>query len=137
MFYSQDSHEVSAAIRKDETALETFDLQLEELTDQLNQQQIILDICPQVRRYLALAGFSSGCATRKMKGFIRNQLRKPVYRMMVSGEICAGATVRVHLDDAMDLKWEVIRLLKEEIVIPEKRKENSVSRYPKFDLVHL
>ena len=137
MFYSQDSHETFAAVRNDEIALKIFDLQLEGLTDQLNQQQITLDICPQVRRHLALAGFSSGCATRRMKGVIRNQLRKPVYRMMLSGEVSPGATIRVHPDDEKDLKWEVIRLLKEELVIPERRKQSAVNPYPQFNQVHL
>lgn len=137
MFYSQDSHVTSAAVRNNEIALKIFDLQLEGLTDQLNQQQITLDICPQVRRHLALSGFSPGGPTSRMKGVIRNQLRKPVYRMMLSGEVSPGATIRVHPDDEKDLKWEVIRLLKEELVIPEKRNQHAVNRFSEFNQVHL
>ena len=90
----------------EENAVRIFTLHLRGLTDQLTKQGITLELTAEARRYLALTGFSPQYGARQLKGVIRNQLRRPISRMIVAGELTMGATVHVDsLDDA--LQWTI------------------------------
>lgn len=89
----------------EENAVRIFELHLRGLTDQLQKQGITLDLTPDVRRHLALSGFTPQYGARQLKGVIRNQLRRPISRMIVAGEIGKGSVVSVELTDDQTLSW--------------------------------
>ena len=82
----------------DEMAVQIFDIQLRGLTGQLRKQGIDLKISSGARRYFALEGFTPKYGARQLGGVIRNQLRRPIARLIVSGELSAGSVVLIDLD---------------------------------------
>ncbi|MBD2701060.1 ATP-dependent Clp protease ATP-binding subunit [Spirosoma sp. BT702] len=90
----------------EENAVRIFNLHLRGLTDQLVKQGITLDLTPDVRRHLALSGFTPQYGARQLKGVIRNQLRRPISRMIVGGEVTKGTTIHVGLEND-ELIWSI------------------------------
>lgn len=88
----------------EENAVRIFDLHLRGLTDQLGRQGITLTLTPEAKRYLALSGFTPQYGARQLKGVIRNQLRRPISRMIVAGDLTKGSTVGVDLQHD-ELHW--------------------------------
>ena len=88
----------------EENAVRIFDLHLRGLTDQLTKQGITLELTPEVRRHLALSGFTPQYGARQLKGVIRNQLRRPISRMIVAGEVSKGSVVEVDMVDDQ-IRW--------------------------------
>ncbi|AUD01091.1 ATP-dependent Clp protease ATP-binding subunit [Spirosoma pollinicola] len=89
----------------EENAVRIFELHLRGLTDQLHKQGITLDLTPEARRHLALSGFTPQYGARQLKGVIRNQLRRPISRMIVAGDVGKGSVVTVDLTDEQTLTW--------------------------------
>lgn len=85
-----------------------FDIHLRGLSEPLRQQGIRLEISPAARDFLALSGFTPRYGARPLKGVIRSQLRRPISRMIISGEVNKGDTVQVGVTDAKELTWNVI-----------------------------
>jgi ATP-dependent Clp protease ATP-binding subunit ClpA len=106
----------------EEVVVSIFNLHLKGLTEPLGQQGITLEITPEAQKHLALSGFSPAYGARPLKGVIRNQLRKPISRMMVRGELEKGSTLRVHLDEAGGIRWEVLAADKDRMVPAEAMK---------------
>jgi ATP-dependent Clp protease ATP-binding subunit ClpA len=106
----------------EEVVVSIFNLHLKGLTEPLGQQGITLEITPEAQKHLALSGFSPAYGARPLKGVIRNQLRKPISRMMVRGELEKGSTLRVHLDEAGEIRWEVLAADKDRMVPAEAMK---------------
>lgn len=93
----------------EENAVRIFDLHLRGLIDQLARQGITLDLTPEARRYLALSGFTPQYGARQLKGVIRNQLRRPLSRMIVSGEVSKDSRIRVDVNEE-ELQWTIADL---------------------------
>lgn len=96
----------------EEMAVKIFDIQLKSLTDPLSKQGITLMISPEARKHLALTGFTPKYGARQIKGVIRNQLRRPISRKIVSGELLRGNTISLGIAKNGELKWEVVSELK-------------------------
>jgi ATP-dependent Clp protease ATP-binding subunit ClpA len=90
----------------EENALRIFDLQLKGFTDLLHKQGIILSISEEARRHLALAGFSPAFGARPLKSVIRNQLRRPISRMIISGELNKGMEVSITINTQGAISWQ-------------------------------
>ncbi|MFD2934203.1 ATP-dependent Clp protease ATP-binding subunit [Spirosoma flavum] len=88
----------------EENAVRIFSLHLRGLADQLAKQGITLELTPEARQHLALSEFTPQYGARQLKGVIRNQLRRPISRMIVAGEIGKGAVVEVNLTDGQ-INW--------------------------------
>lgn len=85
-----------------------FDIHLRGLTEPLRQQGIRLEISSAARDFLALSGFTPRYGARPLKGVIRSQLRRPISRMIISGEVNKGDTIQVDVSDTKELIWNVI-----------------------------
>lgn len=94
----------------EENAIRIFDLHLRSLIDQLTKQGITLELSPEARRHLALSGFTPQYGARPLKGVIRNQLRRPLSRMIIAGDIGKGSTVAVDVRDN-ELVWTTTALV--------------------------
>lgn len=90
----------------EENAVRIFSLHLRGLTDQLTRQGITLELTTEARRHLALSGFTPQYGARQLKGVIRNQLRRPISRMIIAGEVSRGSTIQVELQGE-ELQWTI------------------------------
>jgi ATP-dependent Clp protease ATP-binding subunit ClpA len=70
-----------------------FDIHLRPLLEQLRRQGITLTLSPEARQHLALSGFTPRYGARPITGVIRSQLRRPISRLIISGEARKGTTL--------------------------------------------
>jgi ATP-dependent Clp protease ATP-binding subunit ClpA len=93
----------------EENVVRIFDIHLRSLTDPLHKQGVSLDISPEAKKFLAVSGFTPKYGARQIKGVIRNQLRRPISRMIIGGSLTRGNNLRISLQDSpgTDLVWDV------------------------------
>ncbi len=91
----------------EEMAVQIFNIQLRGLEDILKKKNIKLELTEDTRKLLALSGFTPKYGARQIGGTIRQQIRRPVSRMIVSGEVKPGSTVQLGHDEAQQLVWTV------------------------------
>jgi ATP-dependent Clp protease ATP-binding subunit ClpB len=89
----------------EENAVRIFDIHLRSLTDPLTKQGVSLTISPEAKRFLTLSGFTPKYGARQIKGVIRNQLRRPISRKIISGEVNKGTKIELELEGEKELKW--------------------------------
>jgi len=86
-----------------------FDLHLKKellvLTERLG---ITLEIDQKTKEHLSLDGFSPTYGVRPLKAVIRNKLKRPLSKMIISGEIKAPQTVKVTLKKE-ELDFEIVK----------------------------
>lgn len=82
-----------------------FDIQLKGLRQLLAGQNIELDIMPAAAKHIAEMGFSPDYGARPLVGVIRGQLRRPLSRMIVSGELTPGSKITLGLGAGQRLIW--------------------------------
>ena len=70
-----------------------FDIHLRPLTEQLRRQGITLSLSEEARQHLALSGFTPKYGARPITGVIRQQLRRPISRLIISGEARPGTVL--------------------------------------------
>ncbi len=87
--------------------VQIFDKQLEHLLSALAQQGIGLKVNQAAKDYLAQTGFTPKYGARPLTGVIRNQLRRPLSRMIISGKVRKGSFVEVDLNEQGELNWIV------------------------------
>ncbi|TRW25679.1 ATP-dependent Clp protease ATP-binding subunit [Flavobacterium zepuense] len=78
-----------------------------ELVQLLEKLDIQLEINEADRELIALKGFSPQYGARPIKGNIRNQLKRPLSRMIIANELKKGDTVKVSLDENEEIKFEI------------------------------
>ena len=83
-----------------------FDIQLKSLLKSLEAQGIELEIAPKAKEILAKQGFTPKYGARPIVGVIRNQLRRPLSRMIISGKVSKGSVVKVTIDKKGELVWK-------------------------------
>ncbi len=91
----------------EQNAVKIFSIHLRALEDLLTKQGITLDLTDAAREKLALGGFSPRYGARPLKGVIRSQLRRPISRMIISGELGKGNTLTIGTDADNTLTWSV------------------------------
>jgi len=96
----------------EENVVRIFNLHLRGLTDLLHKQGITLTLSPEATQHVALQGFTPRYGVRPLKGVIRNQLRRPISRMIISGEVEKGDTLHLVLDEAGEVYF--LKGIKEE-----------------------
>ena len=85
-----------------------FDIQLKSLTQALDKMGIGMAISNEAKNMLALKGFTPKYGARQLSGVIRNQLRRPISKYIISGELKKGNTISVgKKDDNDDLIWSI------------------------------
>lgn len=79
-----------------------FDIHLRPLTEQLRRQGITLQLSAAARQHLALSGFTPKYGARPITGVIRQQLRRPISRLIISGEARPGTLFRLDKAEGSD-----------------------------------
>ncbi|MEL0650816.1 ATP-dependent Clp protease ATP-binding subunit [Algibacter sp. TI.3.09] len=81
-------------------AVSIFNLHLKkELLNMAERLGITLEINEETRTYLALNGFSPVYGVRPLKGVIRNQLKRPLAKMIIADEIKPPQVVEIKLEN--------------------------------------
>ncbi|WCT10469.1 ATP-dependent Clp protease ATP-binding subunit [Mucilaginibacter jinjuensis] len=92
----------------EENVVRIFDIQLKSLTDSLDKMGIGFSISDDAKSMLALGGFTPKYGARQLSGVIRNQLRRPISRYIISGELKKGQSVNISKqDDGNELTWSI------------------------------
>jgi ATP-dependent Clp protease ATP-binding subunit ClpA len=91
----------------EENILKIFEIHLRKFTDLLTLNEISLNISDKAKEKLALLGFSPKYGARPINGVIRNYLRRPVSKMIISGQVTAGQVLDLSLNKENDLVWNV------------------------------
>ncbi|WDO13465.1 ATP-dependent Clp protease ATP-binding subunit [Flavobacterium sp. WW92] len=85
-----------------------FDIHLKkELLQLLEKLDITLHIDEKDKEQIALMGFTPEYGARPIKGTIRNQLKRPLSRMIISNEIKKGDTLKVTLNEEGEIKFTI------------------------------
>ena len=84
-----------------------FEIQLKGVIALLDKQHIELEITEKAKSLLATRGFTPKYGARQVAGTIRNYVRRPISKMLVSGTLIAGNTLVVDVADNGEVVWNV------------------------------
>ncbi len=90
----------------EEIVVKIFDIQLKSLLKLLETQGVELEIDPKAKEKLAKSGFNPKYGARPIVGVIRNQLRRPLSRMIISGKLTKGSVAKLTLDKKGEVIWK-------------------------------
>ena len=85
----------------EETVTRIFDIHLKGLLKLLAEQNIGLEITPEVKRDIAMMGFNPQYGARPIIGIIRKELRRPLSKLIIAGKIKSGDVVTVTMKDGV------------------------------------
>jgi len=86
-----------------------FEIQLKSLIDALAEQGIGFSINEEATHMLAQSGFNAKYGARQLSGVIRNQLRRPISKFIISGELKKGQMVQIRKQGLEEqLEWTII-----------------------------
>lgn len=83
----------------EETVTRIFDIHLKGLLKLLDEQEIKLQISPEVKRQIAMMGYNPQYGARPVIGIIRKELRHPLSKLIISGQVKSGDTVEVRMKE--------------------------------------
>jgi ATP-dependent Clp protease ATP-binding subunit ClpB len=83
-----------------------LDIQLKSMYQALDKQGIKLNITDKAKTVLAKQGFTPAYGARPLSGVIRTQLRRPLSRKIIAGELKNGDTVNLETNKKDDLEWK-------------------------------
>lgn len=75
-----------------------FDIHMKGLLKLLAEQNITLTLTPEARQSIALRGYNQQYGARPILGIIRKELRQPVSRKIIAGEVKPGDHIQVGID---------------------------------------
>jgi ATP-dependent Clp protease ATP-binding subunit ClpB len=105
-FLARLSEIVPFAPITEQNVVRIFDIQLKSLVDSLDKMGIGFSITDEAKTMLALGGFTPKYGARQLSGVIRNQLRRPISRYIISGELKKGHTINIAKKEDQDaLTW--------------------------------
>ncbi len=91
-----------------ENVVKIFEIHMKSLYKSLKDKGISLEIEQNVKEKLAVSGFSPRYGARPIVGIIRSQLRRPLSKMIIAGEIQRGSTVKLTLGENENVVWNII-----------------------------
>ncbi len=107
-FLARLSEIVPFAPISEQNVVRIFEIQLTSLVQALDRMGIGFNISPEVKSMLALGGFTPKYGARQLAGVIRNKLRRPISRYIISGELKKGNTIAVNIkENSEELLWAI------------------------------
>ena len=88
-----------------DNVVKIFEIQMKDLNKSLQRQGIILNLSENVKEFLAKKGFTPKYGARPLRGVIRNELRSPLSKKIIKGEIAKGSVVDLDYVDEQ-LAWQ-------------------------------
>lgn len=83
----------------EDTVKRIFDIHLKGLLKQLEEQNISLEITPEAKHQIAMRGFNPQYGARPILGIIRKEIRHPLSKLIIAGDVKPGDTVVISLQD--------------------------------------
>ena len=85
-----------------------FDIHIKNLLKTLNEQNVKLEIDESARKYVTKVGFNAHYGARPILGIIRKEIRRPLSKLIISGDIAAGDTVIMKYDEEQkQICWDI------------------------------
>lgn len=85
-----------------------FDIHIINLLKTLKEQNIELKIDESARQYITKVGFNAHYGARPILGIIRKEIRRPLSKLIISGDIEAGDTVIMKYNESnKEICWEI------------------------------
>jgi ATP-dependent Clp protease ATP-binding subunit ClpB len=75
------------------------DLQVTALARRLEVRRITLEVSDAAREWLSMTGYDPAYGARPLRRLVQSAIGDPLARLLLSGEVMDGATVRVDLDE--------------------------------------
>ena len=85
-----------------------FDIHIKNLLKTLNEQNITLVIDESARKYVTKVGFNAHYGARPILGIIRKEIRRPLSKLIIAGDIAPGDTVTMKYDEEKkQISWDI------------------------------
>ncbi len=85
-----------------------FDIHIKNLLKQLEAQNITLEIDDSARAYVTKVGFNKHYGARPILGIIRKEIRRPLSKLIISGDVNGGDKVTMKYDEAnKQIVWDI------------------------------
>lgn len=92
----------------EKSLIRIFEIQLKGLLEALDKQGIQFEITEPAKKMLATNGFTPKYGARQISGVIRNQLRRPISKYIISEQLKKGNKVILSLKEEIDeLTWAI------------------------------
>jgi len=90
----------------EDSIIRIFEIQMKGLLEALDKQGISITISDEAKKHLALNGFTPKYGARQISSVIRNQLRRPISKYIISGELKKGNVLKVSINNE-ELEWAI------------------------------
>lgn len=85
-----------------------FDIHIKNLLKTLREQNIDFEIHESARKYVTKVGFNAHYGARPILGIIRKEIRRPLSKLIISGDIKPGDKVIMKYDDInKSINWDI------------------------------
>lgn len=85
-----------------------FDIHIQNLLKMLREQNISLTIDESARKYVTKVGFNAHYGARPILGIIRKEIRRPLSKLIISGDINSGDSVTMkYNDETKEITWDI------------------------------
>ncbi len=88
--------------------MQIFEIQFQGFRKLLTAKNMDIELTEEAKHMLAFKGFNPKYGARQVSGVVRNYLRRPVSRMILSGELANGDLLKGDLDEEQNLSWNVV-----------------------------
>lgn len=92
----------------DAILLKIFDIQFKSLLGILEDKGISIILNDEVKKKLAQKGFTARYGARQVSAVIRNYLRRPISRFIISGKLNKGDTLVAEMDADDSIVWDIL-----------------------------
>lgn len=89
------------------TIVKIFEYQMRTLLKSLERQGITLTVADKAKKVLSANGFNPKYGARQIGGVVRSQLRRPLSKMIITGEITKGSAIVADVNDAGEVIWDI------------------------------
>ncbi len=87
--------------------MQIFEIQFQGFRKLLTAQNMDIEMTEAAKKELAFKGFTPKYGARQVSGVVRNYLRRPISKMIISGKLKSGDILCGDLDEEKNLKWKV------------------------------
>lgn len=85
-----------------------FDIHIQNLLKMLREQNISLTIDDSARKYVTKVGFNAHYGARPILGIIRKEIRRPLSKLIILGDINSGDSVTMkYNDETKEIVWDI------------------------------
>ncbi len=84
-----------------------LEIQMKSLLESLDKQNITLELSDKAKEKIALTGFTPKYGARQISGVIRTSLRRPISKLIVSGQVSKGDTIMVDLNEENEVDYKI------------------------------